>query len=832
MERLLEYFTPENYQLELRINKQTEEVQGHVIITGVSKSQKLKLHSRELKIIKVLVNQQPVKFQLDQKNQQLILDYSQKNTHLKIDIRYSFKLNHSMIGVYLSTYQYRGREERIVSTQFESHYARMAFPCIDEPAAKATFDLKIIDTDIEDTILGNMPIKTERILTYNSVNSDLDPKKDTDALNLNTNVSRKIVTFKTTPKMSTYLLAFCIGKFHKISKRNQQGVVVSTYAALNQSQESLEFSNQIAVEALDFYSQLFGCPYPLPKLDQVAIPDFDAGAMENWGLVTYRESCLLADQNTSKSTKEYIATVVTHELSHQWFGNLVTMEWWDNLWLNESFANMMQFYAVDHLRPDWRIWQDYFSEDCFYALRRDSLKNIQAVQQSVSDPAEIDSLFDGAIVYAKGSHLIFMLMRLMGERDFFAGLKKYFAKFQYQNTLGDDLWYCLQEYANFNVKELMDAWILQPGFPIIEGVSQRRFLSDGSTDQTSWPLPHVSDDMSGHYILRLSDAEFYQKLANFQQLEFEQKLRLLIDYELQMRTPLVKTSSVLDLLPKFTTETSESVWQIIASIICALKIFCPPTSPSYQKFQQYVISLITTSLHRLGMQEKEQENFDDLKLRPLILELAIYAEDQTVIQQLADEYDQKIGRKMNLSAASPERLGSILDAKFRFNNEQDFNQLLDKFRQESNPNYKNILLSTLTEARQLDNVQALLSFLEDQQTVRLQDHLSFFAQLLSNFWVKQQALGWFYSHWDYIKQVTSGKSIDDYVRVVAGRVTSKEEADRFFAFFDSQSSDPAISRALKIAKNSINTTLKWLKQDQASFVEKLDSILDTSKIKH
>ena len=537
MERLINYFIPQNYQLELRVNKNTEEIQGHTIISGETKDSILKLHARDLKITKILIDNKPVEFALDPDNQLLSISPVEKGQSIVIDIRYAFKLSHSMIGMYLSTYKYEGGEERIISTQFESHYARMMFPCIDEPEAKATFDLKVIDTDIEDTILSNMPILSERVLTYTSVNADLNPKEDPNALNLNTEVSRKIVTFKTTPKMSTYLLAICIGKFNRVSCTNQHGIEVTTYGALNQPTECLEFSNQIAMGSLDFYDQLFEVPYPLPKLDQVAIPDFDAGAMENWGLVTYRESCLLADQNTPQTTKEYIATVVTHELSHQWFGNLVTMRWWDNLWLNESFANMMQFYAVDHLRPKWQIWQDYFTEDCLYALRRDSLKNVQSVQQAVSDPAEIDSLFDGAIVYAKGSHLMFMLMRLMGEEQFFKGLKKYFQKFQYQNTSGDDLWACLQEFASFDIKSMMDSWILQPGFPLIDGKKQQRFLADGSTDQTTWVLPKITDDMSGHYLIKLSDQDFEQKIRDFQKLSFEQKLRLLIDLHHRYRHP-------------------------------------------------------------------------------------------------------------------------------------------------------------------------------------------------------------------------------------------------------------------------------------------------------
>ena len=826
MERLINYFIPNNYNLELRVNKYTEEVQGHTIIRGKLTSNTFKLHARDLRISKILINDQVVNFELDSKNQLLNIVFPESiqakpQNSITIDVRYAFKFNHSMIGMYLSTYQYQGKEERIVSTQFESHYARMMFPCIDEPEAKATFDLKVIDTDVEDTILSNMPIESERILTYHSVNADLNPKEDTAALNLNTEVSRKVVTFKTTPKMSTYLLAICIGKFQKITDKNQHGVLVSTYAALNQSAESLKFSNQIAMESLDFYDQLFGFSYPLPKLDQVAIPDFDAGAMENWGLVTYRESCLLADQNTPKTTREYIATVVAHELSHQWFGNLVTMKWWDNLWLNESFANMMQFYAIDHLRPEWQIWQDYFTEDCLYALRRDSLKNVQSVQQSVSDPAEIDSLFDGAIVYAKGSHLILMLMRVMGEQNFFKGLKTYFKKYQYQNTTGDDLWGCLQNYADFHVKELMDSWILQPGFPIINGQKQQRFFADGTTDQTTWVLPKISDDMTGHYLIQLSESEFQHKISNFSDFNFEQKLRLLIDRSLLMRTPLIKTSSLLDLLPYFNNEKMESIWQVIANILSGLKIFFPPNCPEYTLYQGYISRLITKSVARLGLTPIPQDSSDDLKLRPLILNFAIYADDQGILSQLTSFYDQKISDQMNFAAVSPEILDAVVDAKFRFQNEVLFDQLLERYQVEPNPNYRSLILDTLADSKTTKHISRLIGLLENQNIVRLQDHLSLLADLLANFWAKSQILDWFYKHWDYIQMITHHKSIDDYIRVVGSRITTREEADKFKQFCRQYQADPAVSRAIKIAEDNINTTLSWYEREASSVHQKI-----------
>ena len=317
MERLLEYFTPEHYKITLNINKHTGKAFGTTIITGTPKSDTIKLHAKGLNIREVTSDGNRLKYLQSDDTIEIFAKAS------KLEISYSFALNTNMQGCYLSSYDLDGEKEYLVSTQFESHYARECFPCIDEPAGKATFDLKIITPDTEDTIISNMPAKSERIIEYESVNPDSDPSK---GVNLNTTVKKKIVEFETTPKMSTYLLAFCIGRFHKKSKTNKHGVKITSYCALNQNPDTLKFANEIAADSLDYYDDKFGIKYPLPKLDQVAIPDFEAGAMENWGPVTYRESCMLVSPDDSKTTKEYISTVIAHELSHQWFGNLVTME--------------------------------------------------------------------------------------------------------------------------------------------------------------------------------------------------------------------------------------------------------------------------------------------------------------------------------------------------------------------------------------------------------------------------------------------------------------------------------------------------------------------------
>ncbi|MBR1801624.1 M1 family metallopeptidase [Candidatus Saccharibacteria bacterium] len=812
MERLLDNFIPENYNLELRINKYTEKVQGRVLITGEKVGESLKLHAKNLKIINVIVNGE--RKNIKQNDDMLeILDV--ENGATKIDIKYTFNLTHNMEGVYLSTYQFEGEEERIVSTQFESHYAREGFPCIDEPAAKATFDLKIIDTDAEDTILGNMPKKSERVLEYTSVDPDESPE---GGVSLSKTVKRKIVEFETTPRMSTYLLAFVLGKFNKFTQKNQHGVEVSTYAALNQPESMLKFPNQIAADALDLYDNLFDVPYPLPKMDQVAIPDFEAGAMENWGLVTYREACLLADENTPKSHNEYVATVITHELSHQWFGDLVTMKWWDNLWLNESFANMMQYYCADKLHPEWKIWQDFFTDDCLAALSRDALPGVQSVQQEVKNPEEIATLFDSAIVYAKGARLMFMLMRLMGERSFFAGLKEYFKKHQYQNTTGDDLWEALQPHAKFNVKEFMDAWILQPGYPMLTDDAQQRFLLNGGTDNTKWPLPKITDDMSGHYLINLSSQEFDEKIAKFEKLSLEQRLRLLIDRHLLSRTPIVSTGSLMDLIPKFKDETSEPIFGIVAGIMNNLKIFAAPDTEYYPKLQRYIYNIVENNLERLGVEPKVNEDANDTKLRELVLGFALYSEDKETIDSLAKLWDR------NLDNIDSEIRSDVIEAKFKKDNESDFDYLLEYYQKESNPTIKSEILSCLCDAKNPENIKKLLGLLEKPEIVRPQDRIYLYAYLLSNFWTREQAFDWCYKKWDYIYTLTSDKSMDDYVRVTAARVRTMEQADKFFEFFDQKKDDKALRRSIEVAHVDIMARLRWIKDDAPSVRLRLEKL--------
>ena len=802
MEYLLDYFTPKNYNLSLNINKSSGRVYGTAIITGEPQADTVKFHAKNLKITSV-TDENGKKLTPKVENDELILEPATKYT-----IKYTFTLNNNMQGAYLSSYQYQpdgddeSHTEYLVSTQFESHYARECFPCIDEPAAKATFDLKIITPDTEDTIISNMPAKSERVLEYESVDPNLDPH--TTEISLNTKVKKKIVEFETTPKMSTYLLAFCLGRFHKKSKTNKHGVKVTTYCALNQDPKTLDFANEIAADSLDYYDETFKIKYPLPKLDQVAIPDFEAGAMENWGLVTYRESCLLAAPGESKSTKEYISTVIAHELSHQWFGNLVTMQWWDNLWLNESFANMMEYVCIDAIRPRYHIWEHFFTGECRVALNRDALPGVQAVQQPVNNPAEIATLFDGAIVYAKGAHLMFMLMRLMGQENFFKGLRDYFNKYKYTNTTGDDLWDALQPYADFDIKNFMDAWITQPGFPVITDGQQQRFLLTGSTDDTKWPLPEITDDMSGHYIINLSSMEFAERIEKFKKLSLEQKIRLLIDRSLLSKTSLVSTSTHLDLLPQIKEESSYAIWSPIMSLVNDLKLFFNPKDKDYQTFQKYVFDLIKTQLNRLGLQPKDREDDSDSKLRQLVIGLALYAQDEKTTKALAKLYSD------DYTAIHPDIRAYVLSAKQR-QNPEIFTVLIDNYQKIADPNIKDDILSAMTDIS--GNTRKLISLLDKHDIVRPQDHLYLFADLLRNYNTRQKAIDWLYNNWDKVEEMTGEKSVEDYPRILASSIRTIEESKAFDEFFGPKKTNPVLTRTLDVANGEISARLRLISLD-------------------
>ncbi|MBR2725420.1 M1 family metallopeptidase [Candidatus Saccharibacteria bacterium] len=782
MERLLKYFKPEKYLLDLLIDKNKKTIGGEVTVCGEALSETVKFHAVGLKVTDVLVNDKKVEFKADGKVLE-IEDVSLGENEIKIV--YHGKLNENMQGAYLSTYEYKGKTETIVATQFESHYAREAFPCIDEPAAKAVFELKISVPEKDDLILTNVPMG------------------------------------EPTPRMSTYLLAWVIGKFHGHTVKNEHGVEITTYCALNQDVNSVDFANEIAARSLEFYDDNFGLPYPLKKLDQVALPDFEAGAMENWGLVTYRESMMLASPDATLGTKKSVALTVSHELSHQWFGDLVTMKWWDDLWLNESFATVMEYYATDYIHPEYKIFESFFTSDCYAALLRDAYKGVQSVHQDVKSPEEIATLFDGAIVYAKGARLMLMLIRLMGWENFCKGIRDYFEKYKYQNTVGDDLWKALEPYAEFNPSELMHAFIDKPGYPIITSeaydfrkFSQKRFLLDGPCEKDEWPIPRVTEDMSGHYILNLKETEFNERLKDFDKLGLEEKLRLLIDRDLITKAGMQSAAFLVPLLMRFKFEDQAAVWNKVAGLVGNLMVYVDDGSPEEKKLKQYTLKLVDAKLAEIGLATKKDDDENVIRLRANLMALDYYAEDKERFKKLATWYDKDY-RKMDAEIRD-----DILSAKIYLEPKM-VDEYLEKYQTIADPDVRFDYLLAATLVRDKRELDKVLRLLNDTEVVKPQDQLHLFVCLYKNPKSRKKAFDWMVKNWEMIKEAGGEKTLGDYPMVIGKLARTEEEFDKYYKFFEPLKDDPTLMRAVEIGKNEIKARIKLIQKNQKGVTEAL-----------
>ena len=401
-----------------------------------------------------------------------------------INIVFTGTLNDQLAGFYRSSYKHPdGTTRYLATTQFEATDARRAFPCFDEPALKSTFTVTLIG-DKNHTILSNMDEASEK-----EIDSNITKGK------------RKAVTFNKSPLMSTYLLAFIIGELNCIETDTFR-LPVRVFSPPSSNIEHGRFSLELAAKTLAFYEKTFDSKFPLPKMDMVAIPDFSAGAMENWGLVTYRSVDLLMDEAVSgANTKQRVAEVVQHELAHQWFGNLVTMDFWDGLWLNEGFATWMSWYACNNFFPEWKIWESYVTNDLAQALSLDSLRSSHPIEVPVKRADEVNEIFD-MISYAKGSSVIRMISTYLGEDTFMEGIRRYIKKHQYGNTRTEDLWAALADASGKPVEEIMSIWTKKVGYPVVTvqelpekkalHVKQNRFLRTNDVrsgeDDTLYPI--------------------------------------------------------------------------------------------------------------------------------------------------------------------------------------------------------------------------------------------------------------------------------------------------------------------------------------------------------
>ena len=832
--RLLDTFTPNHYNLTLDLTRAEEkEFSGTVIISGESTSESILLHSKGLIIQSATIDNQPADVSFGEFDELRLSQPNLENGNHTIHINFSGTITDAMHGLYPCYFTHDGVKKQLFATQFESHHAREVFPCVDEPAAKAEYDLTLI-TRPGITVLGNMPVKSE--------------EENGDSLT---------TTFEKTPRMSSYLLAFVIGELHKKTARTKSGVEVNVWATPAQNENTLDFALDIATRSIDFYDEYFGVKYPLPKSDHVALPDFSSGAMENWGLITYRESCLLADPElTPESSRRFIATVIAHELSHQWFGNLVTMNWWNDLWLNESFANMMEYVAIDALHPEWRMWEDFATNEVTAALRRDSLDGVQSVQADVNHPDEISTLFDPAIVYAKGGRLLVMVRKLIGEEAFRAGLKSYFEKFAYKNTVGNDLWQELESASGQPIVNLMNAWISQPGLPVVSVsnshdaaiLSQERFfIGEHQPSDALWPIPLFANQpldvkilnqkeatvsiekllqlncgLSAHFITKYDESTREYLLKNITELPTLDKICILQDATILARAGFENSASLLPLALSLKTETNEKVFGMAAGALTELRKFVDDNDAARDSLKQISGEFARATFKELGWDEKAGESDDDRERRTTALSLMMYSEDKEVLNEAKTRFDNN-----KLEDLPTEIRALIISANVRhFETPEMIENLFAAYKNTPSNDLQNDIAIGLTSTKNPETAEKILANIKDSNIIRPQDASRWFVYLIRTRESRQIAWNWLKENWVWVEGTFGeDKSYDDFIRYAATALLTSNELDDFRQFFEPMENIPALTRTIKLGITEISARVELIERDKADVLSALQPTL-------
>ena len=832
--RLLDIFTPNHYNLTLDLTYAEEkEFSGTIIISGDSTSESISLHSKGLTIQSATIDNQLADVSFGEFDELRLSQPNLKNGNHTIHIIFSGTITDAMHGLYPCYFTHDGIKKQLFATQFESHHAREVFPCVDEPAAKAEYNLTLV-TRTGITVLGNMPVKSQ--------------KENIDSLT---------TTFEKTPRMSSYLLAFVIGELHKETAHTKSGVEVNVWATPAQNENTLDFALDIATRSIDFYDEYFGVKYPLPKSDHVALPDFSSGAMENWGLITYRESCLLADPElTPESSKRFIATVIAHELSHQWFGNLVTMQWWNDLWLNESFANMMEYVAIDALQPDWRMWEDFATNEVTAALRRDSLDGVQSVQADVNHPDEISTLFDPAIVYAKGGRLLVMIRKLIGEEAFRAGLKSYFEKFAYKNTVGNDLWQELESASGQPIVNLMNAWISQPGLPVVSVsnshdaaiLSQERFfIGEHQPSDALWPIPLFANQpldvkildqkettvsikkplqlncgLSAHFITKYDESTREYLLKNITELPTLDKICILQDATILARAGFENSASLLPLALSLKTETNEKVFGMAAGALTELRKFVDDNDAARDSLKKISGEFARATFEELDWDEKADESDDDRERRTTALSLMMYSEDKEVLNKAKTRFD-----KNKLEDLPTEIRALIISANVRhFETPEMIENLFATYKNTPSNDLQNDIAIGLTSTKNPETAEKILANIKDSNIIRPQDASRWFVYLIRTRENRQIAWNWLKENWAWVEGTFGeDKSYDDFIRYAATALLTPNELDDFRQFFEPMENIPALARTIKLGITEISARVELIERDKADVLSALQTTL-------
>lgn len=700
------------YDITLDIDFDGLTYKGREKIEVVGKGEAFYLNSVGLNISRLITGENAINFTVNEKDQTIETDLILDGKRI-VEIDFSGKVADILHGLYDAKY----KGGHMLSTQFESTGARRAFPCVDHPGYKSIFSLKlVIDRYLE--AISNMPISREETLES----------------------GKKLVTFGETPVMSTYLLYIGVGNFDNIER--EMGRIKGILSAPKGVLHTTDFPLVEADNIIKFYEHYYDIKYPHPKLHLVAVPEFSAGAMENWGAITFREVLLNVNENTSTSVKQVISEVVAHEIAHQWFGDLVTMEWWNDLWLNESFATFMAFKVVDKLHPEWKMFGKMLLSETSGALTGDALDNTHPIQVEVKSPDDIAQIFD-EISYGKGASILRMIEGYVGEDNFRDGIRKYLIEHEYGNAKGSDLWSSIEEISGMPVSRVMEAWITKEGYPVLKAslngdkikVEQERFKFNGKSDKTLWPVPltvkrkngvesilmenkELEIDATDFVKLNADETGFYRVLYdrdlsavlenNISQLSFLDSWGIVCDLFAFLRSGHIDLNGYFDELSPFLGENEYVVAQEIAAQFLSLSIILDKN----EKLKNVSTKFYRKHLDRLGKKKPDEDQNDSI-LRG-IMSLNLSSIDKEFASELSKQFSNFFKTDPDVRQAVGVAYAEVT------NNFEDVVRLLDEAGSDED---RLKILSSLTCLRGSENFKKLLD-LTNTDRVKVQDTMS------------------------------------------------------------------------------------------------------------
>jgi puromycin-sensitive aminopeptidase len=805
--RLPTTVTPQRYEILLNPDLRSFTFAGEqtVAITVHQPTAEIVLNAIELEIDRAVAERngrrlEAVKVELDAPNERARIRFNEKLDAGPWCLTIAFRgiLNDKLHGFYRSQYKDAGGLTHMVaSTQFEATDARRAFPCWDEPALKASFKVRLtIDEPL--TAISNTAIESQRRLDG----------------------GKKEITFKETIRMSTYLLAFIIGEFEATDAVDIDGAPLRVVHVPGK-RPLTSWGREIGAFSLKFFANYYGIKYPGDKLDLIAIPDFAAGAMENLGAITFRETALLVDEKTaSRSELERVADVVSHENAHMWFGDLVTMKWWNGLWLNEAFATFMEMLAVDAWKPQWQRWVS-FGVSRASAMGVDGLNSTRSIEYTVRGAHEAGGMFD-VLTYEKGAAVLRMLEQYLGAEEFRKGISLYLRKHQYGNAETTDLWDALEESSRQPVRKMMDSWIFQPGFPIVSAkatddghglaLSQRRFLylPGDQPNAQLWHVPVMVKARTEHGIsthkLLLTEAEATLKLPGrlewalvnqgghgfyraryapemlgkltpaLNELAPIERFALVSDTLAAVLAGLTPLAEFLNMTRLFRQETDLNVWRALLAPFNYLDMVIDDAArPALQAKARELLGPAAT---RLGWAPHSGEDELQSQLRGTILGALGTLGDDRECQARAREFYARY--KRDASAVNRNLVPALISILAYSGGEAEYREFKDNFKSARNPQEEQRYLFSLAGFRRPDLLRATMDMTLGDE-VRTQNAPYLMESLLFNTVFREEAWRFFKSNWDKMIERYPENSIPRMCEGVIGLFMLESEVREFFA---------------------------------------------------